>query len=117
MGRPANTTQNGPARIVTLSASSVHRNVTLAQGIYGGASDLYDARVRSTGTSLNGTPSTRTDPGTLTTDLTHVVVTRDTTGAVRIYRNGEPRRPWDRPTASSRTGTRTTASPWDGSST
>jgi hypothetical protein len=87
-GTPDNTIQNGPARIVTLSADSFQRNVSLAQGIFRGPSDLYNARVRSTDTSLNGIPSTTTDPGTLTTDLTHVVVTRDAAGVVRIYKNG-----------------------------
>lgn len=50
--KPANTTQAGPARIVTLSKDTGSRNFTLGQA--GGA---YDVRLRTTSTSPNGEPS------------------------------------------------------------
>lgn len=49
---PANTSQGGPARIVTLSQDPGQRNFTLGQG---GAA--YEVRFRTTTTSPNGEPS------------------------------------------------------------
>ncbi|MCG8380308.1 MAG: LamG domain-containing protein, partial [Proteobacteria bacterium] len=83
---PANTTQTGPARIVTLSDNPSSRNVTLGQSASGGAH--HDVRLRSTSTTNNGMPSLSTASGTLVADLTHVVYTRDATGATRIYVDG-----------------------------
>ena len=82
--KPANTSQSGPSRIVTLSANSSVRNFTLGQ-----SGSYYNTRLRSTSTSVNGTPSLSTPSGSLTTVLTHVVFTRDTTlGTTRTYING-----------------------------
>jgi len=50
--KPANTTQTGPARIVTVSADPSRRNVTLGQ-----KADAYEARFRTTSTSANGEPA------------------------------------------------------------
>lgn len=50
--KPANTTQSGPARIVTLSQDPSHRNFTLGQG-----GTAYEMRFRTTATSPNGEPS------------------------------------------------------------
>jgi hypothetical protein len=50
--KPANTTQGGPARIVSLSRDPGQRNFTLGQG---GAA--YEMRFRTTTTSANGEPS------------------------------------------------------------
>ncbi len=50
--QPANTTQAGPARIVTLSKDPSHRNVTLGQ-----AAGAYEVRFRTSATSPNGEPS------------------------------------------------------------
>lgn len=50
--KPANTTQAGPARIVTLSADPSRRNFTLGQ-----KGDAYEVRFRTTSTSPNGEPS------------------------------------------------------------
>lgn len=56
---PASTSQSGPARIVTVSEDPSNRNVSLAQGQWGSLpSDVYDARLRTTSTSLNGQPET-----------------------------------------------------------
>lgn len=49
---PANTTQGGPARIVTLSKDPSNRSFTLGQ-----AAGAYEVRFRTTATSPNGEPS------------------------------------------------------------
>jgi hypothetical protein len=86
---PANTSQNGPARIVTLSLDANVRYFTLAQGLgEGQPSSLYDVRLRTTTTDVNGIPSLSTQVDTVSTELSHVVYTRDASGAARIYVNG-----------------------------
>ncbi len=50
--QPANTTQSGPARIVTCSVDSSRRNFTLGQ-----AKGDFEVRFRTTTTSPNGEPS------------------------------------------------------------
>jgi len=55
---PANLTQSGPARIVTLSRDTGQRNFTLGQE--GGA---YEVRFRTTSTSGNGEPALTTEAG------------------------------------------------------
>ena len=87
--KPASTNQNGPARIVTLSRDLHNRNFTLGQGIYGGSSSVYDMRLRSSSTDLNGTPSISSPPGSLAVRLTHVVYTRDASGNAKLYVDGE----------------------------
>jgi regulation of enolase protein 1 (concanavalin A-like superfamily) len=81
--KPANTTQSGPARIVSLSPDLFNRDMTLGQ-----SGNSYDMRLRTTGSSDNGVPSIITPAGTATTDLTHVVYTWDTAGTARFYVNG-----------------------------
>lgn len=85
---PANLTQTGPARILTLSSGTTGTNVTLGQGVFGGNADLLDVRLRTTGTGTGGTPSLSTASGTLQRRLTHVVYTRDTAGTTRIWLDG-----------------------------
>jgi hypothetical protein len=82
--KPANTSQTGPARIVSLSASPNARNFTLGQD-----KDFYDFRLRATGTSTNGLPSTSSPGKSLTTRLTHVVYTRDAAGNAVMYVDGK----------------------------
>jgi len=77
---PANTTQNGPARIVSLSQDSSFRNFTLGQ-----SQSAYDVRLRSTATSTNGLPSITTPSDLVKTTLSHVVYTRDAAGVAIIY--------------------------------
>jgi hypothetical protein len=90
--RPASLNQDGPARIVTLSEDAYHRNVTLAQGLWDdGGTRLYDVRLRTSETSTDGQPSLSSPDGSLTTDMTHVVYTRDATGRAFLYINGVPR--------------------------
>jgi len=80
---PANISQSGPARIVTLSADPYQRNFTLGQ-----AADAYDTRLRTTSTNNNGIPSIRSAAGTATTAQTHVAYTRDAAGKATLYVNG-----------------------------
>ena len=80
--RPANTTQEGPARIVTLSRDSTHRNVTLGQ-----EANVFDVRLRTSRTSANGIPS-----------LLQRTFSKHSTDPSGIYPN--PRRP--RPNLSQR---------------
>lgn len=84
---PATDRQQGPARIVTLSGSSVKRNVTLAQD-----ERRYDARLRTTvNTDRNGLPSTASDDAVRTDRPTHVLFTRRSTGLARLWVDGEIR--------------------------
>jgi hypothetical protein len=79
--KPANTTQSGPARIVTVSKDPDQRNFTLAQGQAGNQpSDVYDTRLRTTTTNSNGLPSLTTPAKSLTTSLSHLVYTRNAKG-------------------------------------
>jgi len=82
--QPANTDQEGPARIVTLSKDAGERNFTLGQ-----QRDAYDVRLRTTKTNTNGIPSISTPTKSLTTALTHVVYTRSRFGKARIYLDGQ----------------------------
>ncbi|MEM7474072.1 MAG: DUF1592 domain-containing protein [Planctomycetota bacterium] len=82
--QPANTTQDGPARVLSLSSDSTHRNVTLGQD-----KTKWDVRLRSSSTSDNGIPSISTKERVANTELAHVACTRDRAGNVKIYVNGE----------------------------
>ena len=88
--KPANTTQDGPARIAGISADPNNRNVTVGQGLWGTlASNLYNVRLRTSSTGLNGSsPDLRAPAGSATTALQHVVYTRDSGGTARIYVDG-----------------------------
>ena len=81
--KPANDRQKGPARIISLSANSSQRNVTVGQ-----EGKKYEVRLRTTATSTNGIPSITSPNNTAKTVLTHVVYTRDATGTARVYVNG-----------------------------
>lgn len=80
---PAKTVQSGPARIVTISADTGRRNLTLGQD-----GDRYDVRLRTTGTDANGIPSLASPDGAVRKERTHVVYTFGH-GLARIYVNGE----------------------------
>jgi hypothetical protein len=81
---PANLAQTGPARIVSISSNTRLRNVTLGQ-----ARNDYETRLRTTETSNNGIPAVTTNGGTAQTVLQHVLYTRDNTGAVAMYIDGQ----------------------------
>jgi hypothetical protein len=78
---PANLSQTGPAAIVTMSQNHVKRNVTLGQ-----SGSAYSGQLRTSTTGQDGTQANANNVAT--TNLTHVVYTRSSTGAVRIYVNG-----------------------------
>lgn len=82
--QPANTKQQGPARIVTLSRNGSNRNVTLGQ-----EGDRYDVRLRTTSTNSNGLPSISSPKESLQTKLTHVVYTRNRKGQAKLFLNGQ----------------------------
>ncbi|KAA3664485.1 MAG: PKD domain-containing protein [Chloroflexi bacterium] len=82
--QPANTSQNGPARIASISLDTDLRNATLGQHY-----DYFNARARTTDTTLNGSPiHLDSNAGTASTNLTHVVYSRDVSGTRRIYVDG-----------------------------
>jgi hypothetical protein len=78
---PANLSQTGPAAIVTMSQNHVKRNVTLGQ-----SGTAYSGQLRTSSTGQGGTQHSASGTASLT--LSHVVYTRSSTGAVRIYVNG-----------------------------
>ena len=89
---PANVSQDGPARILSISSSKTERNLTLGQGLYGTqAPDVYITRLRTKQTSVNGLPAVVTPAGTATTALTHVAYTRRADGQAVLYVNGQDR--------------------------
>jgi len=82
---PSNVVQEGPARIVSYSASETLRNFTLGQTQYN-----YDFMLRTEQTSTNGEPALSTPDAdeVLQATLQHVVLTYDATNGRRIYVNG-----------------------------
>ena len=88
----ASLTQDGPARIVTLSQDTYHSDFTLGQGReYTQPANFFISRLRTTTTSLFGEPGVMSYPSTLTTELSQVVYTRDADGTARLYVNGVER--------------------------
>jgi hypothetical protein len=81
---PANTSQAGPARIVTLSADTGSRNFTLGQD-----GDKYEMRFRTSKSDSNGLPGVVSASGSVDARLTHVVYTRSAEGKAKLYVNGE----------------------------
>ena len=81
---PANTTQGGPARIVSLSADPYRRNFTLGQ-----EGERYEVRLRTTRTGENGLNPALATRGGAAARLSHVVYTRSADGKAAIYVNGE----------------------------
>jgi len=90
--RTATVSQDGPARIITMTHGG-GANFMLGQGRYGGyPQDTFDGRVRSTDYPSGGDgggPQLTTPSGTVTAELLHVAMTRDAAGAAQIYVNGE----------------------------
>ncbi|MEE9279523.1 MAG: LamG domain-containing protein [Myxococcota bacterium] len=84
---PANTDQEGPARIVTYSNGTSNRNFTLGQRLYN-----YVLRNRSMNANIgaNGTPALETADADedLQATLQHVVATYDQVNGRQIYVNG-----------------------------
>ncbi|MEO2162884.1 MAG: LamG-like jellyroll fold domain-containing protein, partial [bacterium] len=87
---PANVTQSGPARIMTLSGGASIRDFTLGQGLWGSAAtDSYNTRLRTTVTDLNGMPLIDTGGGVAKAKLQHVVYTRATDGSAKLWVDGQ----------------------------
>lgn len=82
---PANTSQNGPARIVTLSRDTRKTNFLLGQGEWQGASDLVEVRLHE----RRGDYKLHTERGEVSAQLKHVVMTRSQDGTVKVYIDGE----------------------------
>jgi hypothetical protein len=83
--KPADVTQGGPARIITMSTDPWVRNFMLGQ-----ETNTYAARFRADGETDwdNGSPTVFTTAGTATTALTHVVHTHGSDGAEVLYIDG-----------------------------
>ncbi len=80
---PANITQGGPSRIFSMSNGTSTRNFTVGQ-----ETDYYNVRLRTTTSGLNGSnPSLSSPAASLTTNLTHVVYTRDAANNAKLYIN------------------------------
>ncbi|QGJ71358.1 Planctomycete cytochrome C [Planctomycetales bacterium 10988] len=83
--RPANRTQNGPARVISLSDGPNRRNFTLGQD-----GDSWEVRFRTSETNENGIPSLRSKKGAvITKNWSHLVYTRNRQGDARLYLNGK----------------------------
>ncbi|MGB5350295.1 MAG: LamG domain-containing protein [Polyangiales bacterium] len=82
---PADATQGGPARIISMSTDPWVRNFMLGQ-----ESSTYAARFRADGEQDwdNGSPTIFTATGTASVALTHVVHTHSASGAEVLYVNG-----------------------------
>jgi len=78
---PVNLTQAGPAAIASIAQNATKRNVTLGQG-----ANAYNGQLKTSTTDQGGTQLNTGAVASLA--LTHVVYTRSSTGAVRIYVNG-----------------------------
>ncbi|MBA2662928.1 MAG: hypothetical protein H0U74_11570, partial [Bradymonadaceae bacterium] len=78
-----NTTQGGPARIVSLSRDPFNRNFTLGAQVL-----ALEMRLRNTDTNDNGAPAPLLQPAQVTTDLEHYVITLSQRQAT-LYRNGQ----------------------------
>ncbi|AXV05999.1 hypothetical protein DVS28_a1300 [Euzebya pacifica] len=85
---PADVTQGGPARIVEVGSGPLARNVMLGQGAWGKLPDaVFAGRVR-TSSSVAGTPTLFSAVGSASVGLSHVVLTRDGSGAVSLWVDG-----------------------------
>ena len=83
--KPANTSQDGPARIVSISQDGSNRNASLMQD-----GTRYEARIRTSDNNDNGTsPNIRSNANQVQTVMQHVVfVYNPSDGKGRIYLNG-----------------------------
>jgi hypothetical protein len=85
--KPANLTQDGPARMISVSVDTSNRNFTLGQHF-----DTWQMRTRTPDTGNNGATgsgSFSTAAKTVEVRLMHVVFTRDDWGHETIYVDGQ----------------------------
>ncbi len=87
---PANLTQTGPARIATVSGDPSNRNIMIGQGVYGSTADRIECRINGFAENkIDG--ALRSPVGSLTTTMTHVVISLNAAGDLeheRLYVNG-----------------------------
>ena len=80
--KPANTTQHGPARMVSYSIDTGNRNFTIGQ-----QADSINLRLRTTLTDPQGEPSVNSGQ-LVTTNESHYMVTYTAGGLERLHKNG-----------------------------
>lgn len=91
---PDNSTDNGPARIISMSENTGRRNFTLGQGngehIPFVDGTIYTGRLRTTQTDLNGAhPQVETESNVVTPgSVQHVVYTRDSQANAKVFVDG-----------------------------
>jgi len=85
---PADETQKGPARIVSLSSGNNAVNFLLGHGDEN-STDEFVARLRTTRTKDNALPQLETPAKAVTKSLSHVVYTRHPGGRGVLYVNGK----------------------------
>jgi hypothetical protein len=81
--KPTNTSQDGPCRILSCGHGTSDRNFMIGQ-----ATHKYLGRLRTSSTGLNGTPNLESPSNTASTQLQHVVYTRNSSGVEKLYVNG-----------------------------
>lgn len=83
--KPANATQDGPSRVLSMSTTPYLRNVMLGQ-----EADTFAVRFRAEGQSDwdNGSPTVFSGAASASTALTHVVFTHSSNGQEVIYIDG-----------------------------
>lgn len=82
--KPTNSSQSGPARIVTVSHGTSEANAMLTQN-----NSAYGVRMRTTSTDLAGNPMLSTaSNATSNSQMQHVVYTRTSNGAEKIFIDG-----------------------------
>jgi len=83
--KPANTTQTGPSRIISMSVDPLERNFMLAQEL-----DTFAVRFRASGESDwdNGSPTVFTTSASASTALTHVMFVHRSNGQEVLYIDG-----------------------------
>lgn len=79
---PTDANQTGPARVVSLSADTSRRNLTLGQ-----AGGKWEVRLRTTATSANGLPGLSSQGGVKSGRVVHLVFTF-AGGRARLYLDG-----------------------------
>lgn len=84
---PSSLDQDGPTRIATLSPDISSRSFTLGQGLDSVGAASWVARLRTTTSLVNGTPGFYAPP--VTTDTTHVLLSRAADGTLQIWADGE----------------------------
>ena len=85
-----NLTQEGPARIISIGLNHNNRNVMLGQGTGSQQPTAYEGRLRTTQPAKVGKDYSEINSpeNTITTNLQHVIYTRDAAGTVTLYVNG-----------------------------